>query len=167
MDKNQDVLNSVQLCHALNENINTRQIFNRILSADELQQINVQNKNPLYVINTDPSHLPGKHWICFFVENNCIEIFDSLGNTLDYYNIDLPYFLCKYTIRYVFHSRIQPVNTSICGYYCLYYSLLKSENCSRKYVRKHMPSGMWLKQFVPILFSIPNIICMYQSCIKF
>ena len=32
----------------------------------------------MFIINTDPSYLPGKHWVAVYVDHMC-EYFDSLG----------------------------------------------------------------------------------------
>ena len=73
-----------------------------------------------YFINSDPSFLPGKHWVCVFSPNSSHpEFFDSLGRAPSAYSDAIPIFLGE---KYVYNSiRLQAPNSSTCGLYCLYY----------------------------------------------
>ena len=73
-----------------------------------------------YIINSDPSFLPGRHWMNIFSPyGSHPEFFDSLGRAPSFYSDAIPKFLGK---KYVYNSiRLQPPNSSTCGLYCLYY----------------------------------------------
>ena len=79
----------------------------------------------MIIANTDPSTKSGSHWILFYFDNNGnVEYFDSLGTTLTHYHKDFLKFIknnCNYYSRVV-KNRIQPVNTTLYGHYCLYYA---------------------------------------------
>lgn len=71
-------------------------------------------------INSDPSFLPGKHWICiFFPANSPPEFFDSLGRTPSHYSNAMISFLGQ---NYIYNTiRLQPQGSSTCGLFCLYF----------------------------------------------
>ena len=119
-----DGLNTLQLTLALRKHAQTASQFIGVFARDELPLI--IDKNPAIIIaNTDPSTKSGSHWILFYFDNNGnVEYFDSLGKILTHYHKDFLKFIkndCKYYYRVV-KNRIQPVNTTLCGHYCLYYA---------------------------------------------
>lgn len=86
-----------------------------------------------FIVNTDPHHLPGKHWIACFINENCIlELFDSYGN--------LPEKLSPYIKQYVNsferyltnNKRLQSSDTRVCGQYCLHYFMSRCRGHSMK-----------------------------------
>ena len=88
-----------------------------VLASDKVHDI----RSPgAYIINTDPSHLPGQHWIALFLSRNgFVEIFDSLGYHPHHYP-----FLKTYLIGRRFNyntNRWQNVGTATCGQFCLFY----------------------------------------------
>jgi len=79
-----------------------------------------------FIANTDISKSRGKHWVVFYFESeNHVEFFDSLGNHPSFYKFNLGDNFC---IDYNFH--IQSSHSSVCGYYCVYYLLKKSQGKS-------------------------------------
>jgi hypothetical protein len=88
-----------------------------VLSADELSLI----KRPgAYIINTDPSHLSGQHWLAMYIgRNGSVEVFDSLGYHPNHYP-----FLRMYLKGKTFthnSKRWQKSGTITCGQFCLFY----------------------------------------------
>ena len=97
----------------------------RVTDFDGVYSIDTLPARPrLLVCNTDPSHEPGRHWICICVKNGTGEYFDSFGRPPSkplerYMNTS-----CK---NWTFNSRqLQSVVSSFCGHYCIYYCLLRS-----------------------------------------
>ena len=88
-----------------------------VLAADELSLI----KSPgAYIVNTDPSHLPGQHWIAIFVSaNGSMEIFDPLGYPPRHYPFLKTYLRGKNFTHNT--KRWQLSGTSTCGQHCLFY----------------------------------------------
>lgn len=71
------------------------------------------------VFNTDPSGMPGSHWVAVYVENNSVvEYFDSVGEPPTGH-------IAKWLSHFPRISRItravQPTSSVLCGYYCLYF----------------------------------------------
>lgn len=87
-----------------------------------------QNRPTLVVCNTSETY-PGQHWVAFYVywRNSipCAEFFDSFGKSPQYYEINPPFFVCKYN-RSVFQSD----KSDSCGLFCLFflYYRLKKQN---------------------------------------
>ena len=42
-------------------------------------------RNRFYIVNTEPSHLPGSHWVCIY-NGKVPEFFDSLGKDPSFYD---------------------------------------------------------------------------------
>ena len=99
----------------------TEPYFDGIYSSDTLTDITIQPK--MIICNTHPSHKEGEHWLLFFFEKNNVDFFDSLGKKLEYYGREFTDFVKMYADTYQeSNDRIQPINSSLCGYYCLYYA---------------------------------------------
>lgn len=158
-------LNTWQLRHALVENNTTRNYFDGVYPCDVLK--NITSPPRLIIVNTDPSHKPGKHWLLFFRNNETVEMFDSLGRNLDSYNKEIKTFVDKFfkTVKFT-TFRIQPLNTSLCGHYCLYYAYMRCNGKEMDSIIREMPSPQWIKFCVPILYDIPGIVSECQTCVN-
>jgi len=94
--------------------------FDGVFSADTLPE-----KPHLLVVNTDPAHEPGEHWVCICVNDDGYgEYFDLLGqpptDTIQRY-------LNRCCLSWTFNTRqLQSVISRFCEHYCIYYCLLKS-----------------------------------------
>ena len=60
--------------------------------------------------------------------------------------------------------RLQPLDSSLCGHYCLYYNHCKCLGLSRSNIVNNMPSAQWIKCSVPMLFDITDILTKCQNC---
>lgn len=71
------------------------------------------------ICNTQPSTLPGRHWIALWVGNNSIQVFDPLGaSNYPHPLIDYLHKSLRWRIEYN-HYRIQDPRSSDCGQLCL------------------------------------------------
>ena len=70
--------------------------------------------------NTDTKDGPGKHLVTFyFTDRGPDKLFDSLGNTPEYYNVGFETLLQN---PYLMNcSRLQDLGSDPCGLYCAYY----------------------------------------------
>ncbi len=82
------------------------------------------------IINTDPSYLPGRHWLAFYIDKNGVGFFfDSYGKSPAFYGLE--HYLKKLTTTIVTNNqRLQGVNSSTCGLFSIYFILLKSRGFS-------------------------------------
>jgi hypothetical protein len=72
-----------------------------------------------YVCNTDPSHLPGEHWVVFWMDSpQKAEFFDSLGKPPEYYDERFKTFLMLNSENTVYSNKpLQKKSAETCGYH--------------------------------------------------
>ena len=112
-----------------------RSMFQGVFSSDTLPE------NPrLLICNTDPSHMPGRHWIAIYVDQHGRgEYFDSFGRPPDacfkrYMNKH-----CGH--RWTFNNRqLQSIISSYCGHYCCFYCLFRSRGVNMNRIVSHFTS---------------------------
>lgn len=162
-------LNTLELRHALSSNSFTKKHFDGIYPIDFLKDVSA-NMN-LIVINTAPHYKSGEHWILLYRTDsteNVVEFFDSLGKSITDYSHELEEFVTKHFQRCVrvVEKRIQPVNTYICGHYCLHYALFRCSRVNPTDIINNMPSTDWIRKCIPFLFDIVPYCIDYQCCKK-
>ena len=102
-----------------------RQYYGGVISSDQLPL--VVKKPTVYIVNTDPSWLPGEHWVTFFMDTVC-EQFDSSGIAP---RKEFETFLIAYGPNYKFNTkRVQDYDTDTCGLYCLMYAYFRCRGYS-------------------------------------
>ena len=110
-------MNSFDIYKLVKRDIVLKKNFNGVFSADNFTPVS----NGIYIVNTQPSYLKGSHWVVYYMENGLLEFFDSYGKNGVSYGL-------KNSIT--FNTRTLQQNISSCGYYCLYYSLLRCRGIS-------------------------------------
>jgi len=127
-------LNSLQIFKELKKDLYSKQIFKNVVPRNRLPKY---IKYPsAYVINTHNHNQPGEHWLAVYFDNkrNC-EFFDSYGLSPNFYNFEKS--LKKLSKNIKFNSiQLQADNSFYCGYYCVYFILLKSRNFSLKEIQQ-------------------------------
>ena len=80
---------------------------------------NVPSQIHACILNTDPSYMPGQHWVAFYLDPQrvpfTVEFFDSYGHNPAEYGLELPSNL-------VIEQNILPLHGSesvVCGHYCM------------------------------------------------
>ena len=69
----------------------------------------------MYIINLDSKIGPGTHWVSVIIKRNKLLYFDSFG-------LIPPYELINLRPKYYYNFlQYQPINSFLCGYYCLYF----------------------------------------------
>ena len=91
--------------------------INDVLSRD--QNVPHNHRQALFIYNLEPSYMSGSHWVATYVQDKVINYFDSFG---------LPPFqeivnhAKKKNLTLLHQSdQIQNINTTTCGYFCLYF----------------------------------------------
>ena len=112
-------MNETEIYNLLKSDKYTSKYFLGVMSYDRLPQ---ENPPPgLYVVNTDVSTGPGKHWVCIFF-GNTTEYFDSLGRPPQ----ELKSYLKQYASTYMYSTkRIQGIGSDVCGDYCILYAYFR------------------------------------------
>jgi len=121
------------------KSLSTSDIY-KLLSKDEYAKKDFKNVLPYdclpprpqypssYVINTDPAGEKGEHWLALYYDKNgeCT-FFDSFGKSPEYFGLDK--YIKRTSTRFEYNNRqIQSLFSTACGYYCIYFILLKSRN---------------------------------------
>ncbi|KAG8239846.1 hypothetical protein J437_LFUL014821 [Ladona fulva] len=114
-------IDSVQIDELLRRDRRTSKIFQGVYPSDKLSKSPV---NGLYVINLDPSLLPGSHWVAIHIRDQFAEYFDSYDQHP--FVAEILNFLK--TFHFVTHNpiQIQSFRSDIFGEYCCLYVLSKS-----------------------------------------
>jgi hypothetical protein len=84
----------------------------------------------LVVANTDPHNRPGEHWIAIYIsaDRRHGEYFDSFGRRPTRV---FEQYLNDNCLNWTYNTRqLQSIASRFCGFYCVYYCLLRSRNVS-------------------------------------
>ena len=125
-------MDTTQLIRVLKKYKFTKRTFCGVIPIDKLPIRKI--KRPCsFIINTDPSSLPGQHWVTIFVPRiGKIEYFDSYGRPPD--DSKIMDFIKINGGEWDFNDkRIQGVQTITCGKFCVLYIAYRSVGISKKY----------------------------------
>jgi len=91
--------------------------INNVLSRDRTVPHN--HKQAMFIYNLEPSYMSESHWIATYVKDNVINYFDSFGMPPFQEIVDH----VKKKNWTLLHQNqwIQHLNTTTCGYFCLYF----------------------------------------------
>ena len=157
-------MNTKQLWNALCFNPVTNKYFDGIYSSDTLKDI--VDKPELIICNTDPSNKPGEHWVLFFFNNNSVDFFDSLGRDINYYGSVFLDFIANFSDNYKqCLERMQPIESDLCGQYCLYYAFAACNGFSMEEIVHNIPDYEYVVEFVNKNYYIcPKYECCLLQC---
>ena len=109
-------MNTLELSNFMLNDKYIRQHYGGVFASNTLPILYKDKK--VYIINTDPSHLAGEHWVVVYTDD-VNEYFDSLAH---YPNSNIEQFLRTGVKSYLRNSvQLQLDNTSTCGLFCLFY----------------------------------------------
>jgi len=115
-------MNSVDIERFLRHRVRN---FDGVFSVDTLPSM-----PRLLVCNTDPSYMPGRHWICIYVKDGRDEYFDSFGRRPN--SVFERYLNCHYS-SWIFNDRqLQYVASKFCGHYCIYFCVLRDRGINMR-----------------------------------
>lgn len=120
-------LTTYKLWHYLNRDPLIKTRLGGIYAADLLPKC--RGSKSLYIINSDPSSKPGRHWLAVWFEEESVYFFCSLGKNPACYHKNIQTFLKREKKR-VLHNRkrLQDAKSALCGHYCLLFALTKSRD---------------------------------------
>ena len=117
-------MNTLQLENYMLNDPYIRQYYAGTLAVDELPL--VVTRPCIFIVNTDPIALPGKHWVTLFMDKQLCEHFDSAGFRP---RKDFEIYLTAKGPNYLYNNnRLQNYNTETCGLFCLFYSYFRCRN---------------------------------------
>ena len=88
-----------------------------VLSRDE--NVPHHHRQALFIYNLEPSYMSGSHWVSTYVKDNVINYFDSFG--LPPFQEIVNHARKKNLTLLHQNNQIQNINTTTCGYFCLYF----------------------------------------------
>ena len=91
--------------------------INDVLSRDE--NVPHHHRQALFIYNLEPSYMSGSHWVSTYVKDNVINYFDSFG--LPPFQEIVNHARKKNLTLLHQNNQIQNINTTTCGYFCLYF----------------------------------------------
>ncbi|MBM3938369.1 MAG: hypothetical protein FJ333_06915 [Sphingomonadales bacterium] len=119
-------MKSTEIVAAL-EKFPFKKFFGGIFPSDKVPT--TLKKNYFWIINTDVSNGPGKHWYCILRLGSVLECFDSLGVSEAQKCFLCTHFKTKSITHISFnHTQIQPFSSSLCGQYVLFYLFERYHN---------------------------------------
>lgn len=125
-------LSTQQIYKEIHKDPYARLTFLGVFAKNRLPQVKIYPCS--LVVNTDPSDKPGEHWLAiYFNADKSCEFFDSYGNKPEYYGLD-EYVKNNSVVYKNNNVRFQDLSSSSCGYYCIFFLLLKS----RKFLFKEI-----------------------------
>jgi hypothetical protein len=120
--------------------------FYGVYPCDQLPKIT--RLPALLVVNTDPAHRGGQHWIAMYINvDRTGELFDSLAETppkkefLEYMNNN-----CDRWTSSV--KQLQSAVSSFCGNYVVVYSILRLRGLSLRNIEKQFSSDTGLNDYI-------------------
>lgn len=118
-------LNSNQIFFEIKQDMYAKNIFKKVLARDEIPRRVIYPS--AFVINNQKRNQPGQHWLAvYYDKNGSCEFFDSFGMHPSFYGLEK---LIRYPFNYN-KIQLQSNNSYYCGYYCIYFILLKSRGFS-------------------------------------
>ena len=123
------------LARFLKDDYKTRPMFYGVYPVDQLPQRRLSQTRPcIFIVNTDESYGPGKHWILIFLSSDYRGVyFDSFGRDVEDGRIFK--FLEINCHQYEYNDTpLQGVLSSTCGHYCLYVAKRLARGHSLKYI---------------------------------
>ncbi len=127
------MMDTLQLRNALRRNPTTWRQFGDVCSADRLPGF-VPRRPSIYIVNTDTSGYPGKHWVTmYFPQRGPSEFFDPAGYEPEYYHRRFRNVLLVNGPTYIYNRQgIQGTGSHYCGQMCLYYAYRRCRGLSMR-----------------------------------
>lgn len=99
-----------------------RRFYGGVVARNEIPL--VFTKPSIFIVNTDPTNLPGKHWFVLFYNTNSVnEQFNSTGQPPQ---VDIQAQLVRNGMKYMYNNkRVQSFTSSTCGEFALFYSYFR------------------------------------------
>lgn len=114
----------------------------------------ISMKQCMFIVNTDPDNLPGKHWMAVIIRDGTGFCFDPLG-------FAPPALLGSWMTRHC-HTwtcnlrHIQPYLTNICGHFCIHFLYF----CSNNYLRTES-----YETIINLLYPVRQSPPMYETTV--
>ena len=118
-----------------------RRYYGGVVAIDQLPKH--ISKPSIYIVNSDPAGLPGRHWYAvFFSDVN--EHFDSAGF---YPSKALEIELTAHGPRFLYNvNRVQAFHSDTCGLFCLFYCYFRCRGYSFSEIMKMFSENLHINE---------------------
>jgi hypothetical protein len=128
-------MNGIEIMQTIVKDNAACKFFGGLMSIDRLQAMS-NRRNVFYICNTDKWVNAGKHWVLIYFINGSAEFFDPLGNPPDKLFVT---FMKKHVRKVTFNKRrVQPLNSNVCGEFCIFFASMRSRGVTLTDVLLHM-----------------------------
>jgi hypothetical protein len=122
------IMNNLQLNSILKSDCRMKNVYTGVFPSNRLPKF-VEEPAAL-IANTQPSSMPGAHWVAFFINNDkkC-EYFDSYGFPPSLYPEFLQFLRANYKNprNWTYNKvHLQGLDSDVCGHYCLAFLMAKA-----------------------------------------
>ena len=113
-------MNSRQLRWILSGDKLTKLSFRGVYAIDEMKLIKTVSYSSSFVINLDPSYMPGSHWVAVYFDRNGVgEYFNSFARYLPH---KVHHFLRSHAKGWQYNRmQVQELYTMTCGQFVVLY----------------------------------------------
>lgn len=142
----------------LRSNARTKHPYEGTFPSDKLETISVHKYPSCYIVNSDKSTKPGRHWLCVYVSSpSRINFFDSYALDLPNYS-DIDKFVHRIggdgaTIYSLSGTPLQSDFSDVCGHWCIAFADLLS-------------SGVQFNEFIKIFDTSIDISGTYDDFVR-
>lgn len=115
-------MNTSQLEYIFKNDTVCDDVFEGVFPSDKI--VNIRARKPIAcIVNTDPSSMPGSHWIAMYIDRHGYgQFFDSYGNQPSYYGRVFVNFLNRRCKSWTFNAvGLQGPFSATCGQFCTFY----------------------------------------------
>ena len=117
------------------------QFYGGVAALDQLP-LYIQ-KPSVYIVNSDPISLPGKHWYAVYFDD-VNEHFDSAGF---YPRRMLENYLIAYGPRFLYSNRrVQSFHSDTCGLFCLFYCYFRCRGYGLRQIMQMFSDNLYLNE---------------------
>ena len=102
----------------------TKGIFGGVFARNRVPK-RIPAKTVAYIVNTDPDHKPGQHWIALYITKETVYYFDPYGLPPQGFHR-----VRKWRKRMQYFKQRLQGRGRMCGHYCLYFILSTQMNLS-------------------------------------
>jgi hypothetical protein len=170
-------MDTIELNQSLLACSSTKNYALGVFPADLLPKIKIKKLPAAIICNSDPSTLPGTHWLAIYLYKNknksttsCnAEFFDSFGRPPSHYSSFITQFLQLNASRVIYNTKqVQAPLTMTCGLHCLYFLKLRCTTTTttrsmKSIVKKYYTNDL-VQNDVLVTLNTHVIPCKPQNC---
>ena len=163
-------MNSVQISSILNNLDATRNLFNGCYKNDTIPFHLKSKRNGFFIVNTNVNVTTMGHWILFYIKYSVLYFFDSFGENIKTYGLDIESFFSSFNGDKVIaiRSPLQDDLSYVCGAYVIYFAYMMGKNHSiysikSKFSKNRKRNDIYVTKFI-LIKTRTYITCNRRYC---